>query len=117
MGFFSGAFSKFLTRSLTVSRLSLSRLTISRMLLKSNDLMILLSPLLSLKTGCSPWMPESRTAQVILLQFTLNRVRAASPLTDGTDFSSAGNAFRFNETCQIFDATFALPRFGVRIGL
>src|SRR6185369_3774429 len=57
-------------------------------------------PSLSLKTGCVPSIPESSTAQRILSHFTLKSVRAASPLTDGTDRSRASIAFRFRETCQ-----------------
>src|SRR5215212_9295878 len=62
-------------------------------------------------------MPESRTAQLILLQFTLNKVRAASPLTDGTERSSAGIAFRFSEICQICDASFSAADFGLNMVL
>src|SRR5215211_1046052 len=46
-------------------------------------------------------MPESSTAQLMFWQRTLNKVRAASPFTDGTDRLNAGIALRFNETCQI----------------
>jgi hypothetical protein len=41
--------------------------------------------------------PESRTAQVISLQSTLTRVRAASALTAGTDRSNAWLARRLSE--------------------
>ena len=43
-------------------------------------------------------MPESMTAHTISLQLTRKSVRAASALTAGTDFFSAGVAIRFIET-------------------
>ena len=46
-------------------------------------------------------MPESSTAQAMSSHFTLNSARAASPLTAGTDLSSAGIARRLSDTCQM----------------
>ena len=45
-------------------------------------------------------MPESRTAQLISLQFTRKSVRAASALTAGIERTTAVVAVRFNEICE-----------------
>src|SRR5215212_6350502 len=85
--------------------LEISRLTIFLMLPKSKAFLMRDFPFLSLNTGCLPSIPESRTAHVMPSHFTLNRVRAASPLTDGTDRPTAGDALRLSETCQIRGAS------------
>src|SRR5262245_11974491 len=45
-------------------------------------------------------MPESMTAQLISLQFTLKTLVAASPFTAGTDLVNAALAARFIEIVQ-----------------
>ena len=72
---------------------ALSLLTISRILGEVEGLPdARLCRFLVMKAGCLPSMPESRTAQTILLQSTLNSERAASAFTAGTDRSSAGRS-------------------------
>ena len=81
---------------------SLSLLSSPRSRVKSKVLTTREVPVaLSRNARCVPSIPESSTAHAILLVLTLNRPRAASAFTAGTDRSRAGATARFSETWKM----------------
>ena len=85
----------FATAAFTLSKLTMLRIFVKSKLRLTRNVHL---PFASRKAGWLASMPESMTAHTISLQLTRKSVRAASALTAGTDFFSAGVAIRFIET-------------------